>query len=122
AGEKNEQLLQEMLASPEDARVKLYLLHQVLHLRNNMKALFDHGDYIPLQFKGRYSKHAMAFARHHENDWCIVVVPRLLAGIISENDLPLGEQVWGDTVVELPEGALQQWHQLFGGATLQAQR
>jgi (1->4)-alpha-D-glucan 1-alpha-D-glucosylmutase len=120
AGEAKETWLQELLASPEDARVKLYLLYKVLHLRNEMKALFDKGDYVPLQLKGKHSEHAIAFARRHENDWCLVVVPRLLAGVISEKELPLGEQVWGDTVLELPAGAPQQWQQLFGNAQVQA--
>ncbi|WP_299701631.1 malto-oligosyltrehalose synthase [uncultured Pontibacter sp.] len=120
AGESSDKLLQEMLSSPEDARVKLYLLHKVLHLRNDLKALFDHGDYIPLHLKGKHSEHAMAFARHHGNDWCIVVVPRLLTDIISEKELPLGEPVWGDTVLELPAGAPQQWQQLFGNTQIQA--
>ncbi|WP_299988876.1 malto-oligosyltrehalose synthase [uncultured Pontibacter sp.] len=120
--EKSQDLLQQILSTPTDARVKLYLLHQVLHLRKELKSLFDKGDYIPLQLKGRHSKHAMAFARQNGDDWCIVVVPRLLTGIITENELPLGEQVWGDTLVELPAGAPQSWRQLFGGHTVQAKQ
>jgi (1->4)-alpha-D-glucan 1-alpha-D-glucosylmutase len=122
ARENDEGLLQDLLSSPEDARVKLYLLHKVLHLRKDLKDLFDRGDYIPLQLKGEHSEHAMAFARHYGNDWCIVVVPRLLTGIITENELPLGEQVWGDTVLELPSGAPGQWQQLFGSNQLQARQ
>ncbi|WP_255593865.1 malto-oligosyltrehalose synthase [Pontibacter sp. HSC-14F20] len=119
AADDEETLLQEMLASPEDGRVKLYLLHKVLHLRTARKTLFDRGEYMPLQLKGKHSKHAIAFARRYKDDWCLVVVPRLLTGILSENGLPLGEQVWGDTVVELPAEAPQNWQQLLGGTALQ---
>ncbi|MCP2045450.1 malto-oligosyltrehalose synthase [Pontibacter sp. HSC-36F09] len=117
-----EELLQQVLLSPTDARVKLYLLHQVLHLRKAQKELFDRGVYIPLQLKGKHSKQAMAFARRHEENWCLVVVPRLLTTIISENELPLGEQVWGDTSIELPAEAPQEWQLLFGGQHIQAKR
>lgn len=120
--ENGDELQQELLSSPTDARVKLYLLHQVLHLRKELKSLFDEGDYIPLKLKGQHSRHAMAFARHHEENWCIVVVPRLLTSIISEKELPLGEQVWGDTMVELPAEAPQNWQQLFGGQQVQAKQ
>ncbi|MDX5420155.1 MAG: malto-oligosyltrehalose synthase [Hymenobacteraceae bacterium] len=113
AGEKNERLLQELLDSPNNGKVKLYLLHKVLHLRNELKTLFDKGDYIPLKLKGKHSEHAIAFARHYENNWCLVVVPRLLTGIISEKELPLGEEVWEDTLLELPSGAPQKWQQHF---------
>ncbi|MDO6391667.1 malto-oligosyltrehalose synthase [Pontibacter sp. BT731] len=122
ANEQSEDLLEQLLSSPTDARVKLYLLHQVLHLRKEQKSLFDQGDYIPLQLKGKHSKQAMAFARRYENNWCIVVVPRLLTDIISENDLPLGEQVWDDTSVKLPADAPQVWQQLFGGQQVQAKQ
>ncbi|SIT74246.1 malto-oligosyltrehalose synthase [Pontibacter indicus] len=118
--EQSEELLQELLSSPTDARVKLYLLHQVLRLRKEQKALFDRGTYIPLQLKGAHSRNAMAFARHHENDWCLVVVPRLLTSLISESELPLGEQVWGDTTVILPPEAPQVWQHSFSGQRIQA--
>ncbi|PVY39406.1 malto-oligosyltrehalose synthase [Pontibacter virosus] len=120
--EQSEDWLEQLLSSPTDARVKLYLLHQVLHLRKDQKPLFDQGDYIPLRLKGKHSKRAMAFARRYEDNWCIVVVPRLLTDIISEKELPLGEQVWDDTAVELPAGSPQVWQQLFGGQQLQAKQ
>ncbi|MBD1397788.1 malto-oligosyltrehalose synthase [Pontibacter sp. JH31] len=120
AKDKQKELLQELLKSPNDGKVKLYLLHKVLHLRNELKQLFDKGNYLPLQLKGRYSEHAIAFARQREGNWCLVVVPRLLTGIISENELPLGEEAWGDTELELPADAPQQWKQLFGDTHMQA--
>ncbi|PKV62868.1 malto-oligosyltrehalose synthase [Pontibacter ramchanderi] len=120
--EQPAELLQQLLSSPTDARVKLYLLHQVLGLRKGLKALFDKGSYIPLQLTGAHSNNAMAFARHHEQDWCLVVVPRLLTNLISENELPLGEQVWGDTALQLPADAPKVWQHLFGGQIVEAKQ
>ncbi|QCR22798.1 malto-oligosyltrehalose synthase [Pontibacter sp. SGAir0037] len=120
--EKDEKALQQqLLQDPSDARVKQYLIYKVLNLRLQLKALFDHGDYIPLTFTGKYKENVIAFARHHEGQWLIVAVPRLLAGIVSENELPLGEQVWEDTGIKLPESAPKNWKNLFGQGDLTGQ-
>ncbi|WP_018479144.1 malto-oligosyltrehalose synthase [Pontibacter roseus] len=115
-------LLAEMLQSPEDAKVKLYLLYKVLHLRQEQKALFDKGNYIPLTLSGKHRNHAIAFARQQEGAWCLVVVPRLLASLVSESELPLGEQVWEDTAVVLPSEAPQQWQHLFSNHQVEGQQ
>ena len=114
-------LLQQLLQQPEDGKVKLYLLYKVLNLRQELKALFDNGNYVPLTLTGKYSHHAIAFARHDEQAWCVVVVPRLLVGMVDEEQLPLGQEVWEDTAVVLPTGAPQQWKHLFSNTQVQGQ-
>lgn len=109
-----QELHAQLLQEPSDARVKLYLIYKVLNLRRERKNLFDSGAYIPLTLTGRYKDHAVAFARKHEGEWALVVVPRLLAHLVSENELPLGHNVWEDTAVVLPPDAPKQWKNLFG--------
>ncbi|HEY8508401.1 MAG TPA: hypothetical protein VIL32_08600, partial [Steroidobacteraceae bacterium] len=47
-----------------------------------------------------------AFARSHQSDLLIVLVPRLYARLVGDQDvLPLGEPVWLDTIVELPRAS-----------------
>ena len=109
------QLQKELLSDPRDGRVKLYLIQKVLHYRRQHKELFDHGEYIPLLFTGRFENNIVAFARRHGDHWCMVMAPRLLAQVIAPGELPLKEEIWGDTVVQLPEGAPKRWRNLFSG-------
>jgi (1->4)-alpha-D-glucan 1-alpha-D-glucosylmutase len=112
------QLQSQLLQQPEDSRVKLYLLYKALHTRRALQNLFDFGDYIPLKITGALQQHVLAFARHYQQQWCLVVVPLLLAQLIKEGVLPLGQEVWQDTAVILPEGAPSEWQQVFGQETV----
>ncbi|MFD2247321.1 malto-oligosyltrehalose synthase [Pontibacter ruber] len=122
--EKNDpqQLHQQLLQNPADARVKLYLLSKTLHLRRQMQELFSKGNYLPLTVIGSKENHAMAFARHYQGQWCLVVVPGLLASLVKEDELPLGEQVWGDTSIELPADLPQQWQHAFSQEEVKAEQ
>ncbi len=105
-----------LLKEPSDGRVKLYLIQKVLHYRKQNKELFDHGEYYPLLFDGRFENNIVAFARRHGNRWCMVMAPRLLAQVIAPGELPLKNEIWGDTVVQLPEGAPKRWRNIFSGS------
>lgn len=107
-----QKLHQQLLQDPTNGQVKLYLIYKVLNLRLQSKALFDSGNYIPLTMTGKYKDNLIAFARKQDDDWCLVVVPRLLAQVVAKDELPLG-QVWEDTKVQLPADAPAQWQNLF---------
>ena len=111
-------LHQQLLQHPENGKVKLYLLYKVLNRRRELQPLFDLGTYIPLQVQGRQKDHAIAFARVHQGQWAVVVAPLLLTRLTNEKELPLGEQVWEDTSIVLPEGAPQHWHHTLGQQAL----
>ncbi|GHA79696.1 malto-oligosyltrehalose synthase [Pontibacter akesuensis] len=114
------QLHEELLQHPEDARVKLYLLHKALTTRRELQTVFDKGDYIPLQVQGAKKDHLLAFARHHEGQWVLVAVPLLLVSLVSSHELPLGEEVWGDTSIQLPDFAPQVWQPVLGKGEVNA--
>ncbi|TXK21565.1 malto-oligosyltrehalose synthase [Pontibacter qinzhouensis] len=113
-------LLADLLANPADARVKLYLLYKVLNVRRDLHELFSFGDYQPLNVTGKHKTHILAFTRRYEGQWCMVVVPRLLVPVVSEEQLPLG-QVWEDTTIVLPPDAPAEWQQIFGQQQLTVQ-
>lgn len=114
-------LHKQLLQSPENGKVKLYLLYKALNRRRELQALFNQGDYIPLQLQGKHKDHALAFARRYQGQWSIVVTPLLLVSLIKEQVLPLGDQVWADTALVLPAEAPAQWQQVFGQEQLNAQ-
>jgi (1->4)-alpha-D-glucan 1-alpha-D-glucosylmutase len=84
-----------------------------LSARRAHKSLFSDGDYIPLQIAGQRQEHLCAFARCQEEAWVLVVIPRLLTRLIQPGGLPVGQAVWGEDRVLLPENAPLNWVNIF---------
>lgn len=92
-----------LLATPEDGGLKLHLIWRTLCLRQDKPELFQRGDYVPLRVIGTNAEHIIAFSRESESKTLLVVVPRLIASLLNDSDLPpMGEIVWGDTAILLP--------------------
>jgi (1->4)-alpha-D-glucan 1-alpha-D-glucosylmutase len=121
AGEDLRPLAAELLAQREDGRVKLYVTHRILHFRREHPELFLRGEYLPLAVVGPTGHSACAFARHHNGQTILVVVPRLLTRVIPDpTKPPVGAEVWADSWVNVPE----EWHHqcfrnVLTGETLQ---
>jgi (1->4)-alpha-D-glucan 1-alpha-D-glucosylmutase len=92
----------DLLDADHIGRSKLYLIWRVLEFRNRHRNLFEGGNYVPLAVYGAKKEHVCAFARLLENEMVIVVVPRLVAGLLQQQRLPLGPDVWEDTKLQLP--------------------
>ncbi len=115
-------LLTELLSTKEDGRIKLFLITMALRIRHAQKTLFAEGDYLPLDTGGKWKEQVVAFARVKEAKWALTVVPRLLTEIVSEQELPLGKRVWGDTHVLLPAEAPMYWRETFSETTIHGER
>ncbi|MCP5229497.1 malto-oligosyltrehalose synthase [Accumulibacter sp.] len=109
--------LQPLVSDMRDGRIKLYTLWQTLALRARWPEVFELGDYLPLKASGEHAAHVCAYARRHGERTLIVAVPRLPVGLLGDNRvLPLGREVWADTVLELPDGlAACAWRNLLSG-------
>jgi (1->4)-alpha-D-glucan 1-alpha-D-glucosylmutase len=107
-------LVAEMLASPADDRLKLYTVTSLLRCRRDHRALFDHGDYRPLRTDGLRRGHLFAFSRTDGSGRLIVAVPRLMATLDPEGHPPIGERIWGDTTLFLPDSGVTYRHVLTG--------
>jgi (1->4)-alpha-D-glucan 1-alpha-D-glucosylmutase len=66
-----------------DGRAKLLLLRQSLRFRRQHHALLSDGAYVPLAVEGEHANHAVAFARVHDKERLICVVPRLLLQLMD---------------------------------------
>ncbi len=110
--EDRQPLLHDLLTCRTDGRIKLWLTTEGLRYRRAHAALFQQGEYVPLQVTGAKREHLFAFARLHGDQAVVVVVPRLLTGVVEDpTELPLGESVWRDAKVTMPswkEGSLYQ--------------
>jgi (1->4)-alpha-D-glucan 1-alpha-D-glucosylmutase len=72
-------------------------------LRQRQPDLFQQAEYLPLAVEGAKANHVVAFARKSGTTRALVVVPRLVAGLLNDIDLPpIGPRIWDDTQVLLP--------------------
>jgi len=95
--------LRDLLESPADGRLKLYLTWKTLCLRQEQPDLFQQGEYLPLPVEGARANHVVAFARKSGSRLAMVVVPRQIAGLLNDSDLPpIAPDAWQDTRVAIP--------------------
>ena len=135
-------LVRELVAQPQDGRIKLYVTYKALNFRRVQRNLFTQGIYVPLTASGAREDHVVAFARRLDNQWVLVVVPRLGMKLSSSAkpferlrvriDLfprlgmkhspsakpPLGKRLWKETLLHLPDGAPNGWENVFTGEEL----
>jgi (1->4)-alpha-D-glucan 1-alpha-D-glucosylmutase len=115
-------LAQELLATKEDGRIKLYLTAHALAFRNAHPDLFLFGDYVPLAAAGPAAEHVVAFARRHGTKEAVAVVPRLVAGLTRKQLIdPVGEEVWGETRLVIPDVEPgTRYRDMFTGQSIEA--
>jgi (1->4)-alpha-D-glucan 1-alpha-D-glucosylmutase len=113
-----------LLETPEDDRIKLYLIWRTLSQRQQQPDLFQQGEYLPLAVEGARANHVVAFARRSETSCLLVVVPRLVAGLLKDVDLPpIGPGIWEDTHILLPSGGSpEKCRNVFTGEVLDLQK
>jgi (1->4)-alpha-D-glucan 1-alpha-D-glucosylmutase len=92
-------LLNELLETKEDGRIKLFLTWKALSVRKGLLALFQKGSYQPLEVQGSLKDQVIAFARRYKNQYAITVTARFLTEVISVNQLPIGQELWADTAL-----------------------
>ena len=113
-GEGDARLVPELLAHPDDDRLKLFATTTMLRARRAAHDVFRCGTYEPLAVQGGAREHVFAFARVLGPRQEIVAVPRLVATLKPDGEPPLGE-VWGDTRIAVPENAPRCYRQAFTG-------
>src|SRR5881392_1962619 len=100
----------ELMQTWPDGRIKLFLAQRLLRFRREQADLFQHGEYLPLTPSGTFAECGVSFARELEDQWIIVIAPRLSSHVGFP---PIGES-WQDTTLEIPETLpLAHAHDLF---------
>ncbi len=94
----------EKLNQWRNGRIKQHLIAKVLELRKAHPLLFHYGDYQALPVTGEQAERIIAFIRHHQGSYLIVVAPRLAMNLLAGQPTPyvLPER-WGDTRLRLPD-------------------
>ena len=114
------ELAAELVDTIADGRIKLYVTALALRCRRSHPGLFSAGSYAPVEAVGEHAEHVFSFVRRHAEQAALVAAPRLLVKLLPDpSGLPQGPNVWGDTMLPLPqELASRSWHALFTGQTL----
>ena len=115
------QLITELLAAPEDGRIKLFLIYRALLARQAERDLFQHGAYQKLTVIGSLKEHVVAFARELGEQRALIVVPRFSSNLVKDGEYPLGETVWHETRVLPPSGSRLRWYDALTGQTVQGE-
>jgi (1->4)-alpha-D-glucan 1-alpha-D-glucosylmutase len=113
-------LVQDLLATREDGKIKLFLIYRAVKAKNANREIFRAGAYLPLKSAGRFSSNVIAFAWKYQRQWALVIAPRFLSHLVQEGDFPLGRQVWQDTEVIMPNGAPAAWRNVITSEVLSA--
>jgi (1->4)-alpha-D-glucan 1-alpha-D-glucosylmutase len=113
-------LARELIQAREDGRVKLYVTWRALTCRRDHPLLFSPGDYTATEVSGAKQAHAFGFIRRHDDQAVVCAVPRLMTKLVRQAEaLPVGKEVWQDTVVYLPGlGRGRKLANLFTGEVL----
>ncbi len=115
------QLITELLAAPEDGRIKLFLLYRALQARRAEPELFQHGAYQKLTVIGSLKANVVAFARELGEQRALIIVPRFPSHLVKDGEYPLGESVWHETRVLPPAHSRLRWRDALSGQTVQGE-
>ncbi|MDB9373539.1 malto-oligosyltrehalose synthase [Nodularia sphaerocarpa] len=115
-------LINELLATKEDGRIKLFLITQALKARRENLTVFQQGSYLPLEARGKFANHIIAFARVDNHQTMITIVPRFFASLIQPGEYPLNQQIWDNTYIQLPPDAPSVWQDTITGEIVSADK
>jgi (1->4)-alpha-D-glucan 1-alpha-D-glucosylmutase len=116
------ELVNQLIANPQDGRIKLYLTNRALRFRRNNQELFAEGDYLPLTARGQKENHVIAFARAAADQSAVIVTGRFFTRLGDLDQPPTGSGVWGDTAVALNHESAAWYRDVFTGQRIHAKR
>lgn len=95
-------LLEQLMESPEDGLIKLFVTTQTLQLRQRLATLFMEGSYLPLTVQGGKQNHVIAYARILGNQAVLVIASRFFIPLMQETRPHIDSSVWHNTSIVLP--------------------
>jgi len=111
-------LLRELLAHKEDGRIKLFLVYSLLNIRKRYAEFFENAAYQPLETGGIHKDNIIAYALSWQKIRVIIAVPRYFCSLMRAGELPLGEGIWGDTVIKVTAAGSLEYKEVFTGQVI----
>jgi (1->4)-alpha-D-glucan 1-alpha-D-glucosylmutase len=83
-------------------------------LRREHPALFAEGSYEPVAVTGALADRLVAFARRHDSDIAITIVPRLPYALLGQDDrITFDSSAWNDTALAVGTASPIVWCNIF---------
>jgi (1->4)-alpha-D-glucan 1-alpha-D-glucosylmutase len=119
AGKTPARLVGELLARPDDGRIKLWVTTRILRERRERPAPFVGAGYEPIEATGAHARSVFAFLRRGaDGSAALVVVARLPLAVSPDGGPPVGA-LWRDTRLALPAAlARRGWRSVLGAPAL----
>lgn len=118
--EADQHYIKKIKDTPQDGRIKMFLTYKALKLRGQLSSIFEKGTYIPLQVEGEFKEHVIAFARNEGSSWALTVAPRFFTYLVERGEYPIGNGIWKETHVVLPEEFPVNWKEAITSCDLVA--
>jgi len=115
-------LAAEFLANWQDGAIKLLVTARCLDHRTQNRELFEKGEYVGAECSGHRRDFLCAVVRRHAGKSVLAVVPRLVTNLVHRGQFPIGQEVWQDTVIMLPDGAPGRWRNVLTDETVTARQ
>jgi len=104
-----------------DGKIKLWLTHTLFTVRKHYGHVFANGQYLPIEVLGGHRQYVMAFARRHQQQTILVVVPLHLAALCKAQQCTIDKIDWKDTRLILPAGSKGKTINLLTGQSIALQ-
>ena len=111
-------MIGDMVEHWHDGRIKLFLMQKAIRFRRENAALFQEGEFLPLEAEGECRLNVVGLIRRKEGDEVLLVVPRWLSQVAGSR----GKLDWRDTEVVLPPGSSPRWQSVVGPQEMKAQQ
>lgn len=98
----NETAWRDLWSNSTNGSIKMALTRVLLTERANHPKTFSGGEYIPLDVRGTYKNHLLAYARRHGYTTYVIIVPLHLSPMTSEQRVAITDLDWKDTTISLP--------------------
>jgi (1->4)-alpha-D-glucan 1-alpha-D-glucosylmutase len=108
-------MLDDLVHSWPDGRIKLYLIWKALNFRREHLDLFAKGEFLAARVDCSRRENAAAFVRRHRGQWAVAVVPRRLGRFQDSSSVAQEEHPWADTKICLATAAPASWVNVFTG-------
>lgn len=116
-------IARDLAARWQDGRIKMYVTHRALCFRRDHCRLLSQSRYTPLSAVGPQSRRVCSFARRAGTDVFVVVVPRFMMGLLSEEEpCAVREGVWGSTRLPVSLLPALAYENVFTGEVLRVSK
>ena len=119
-GETRREVASSLLAAPEDAAIKQYVLSTALVHRREDQDLYERGTYKPVEADGEAKGRVVGFLRQRDGRSVLAVASRLVGSLMGEDAAawPTGP-AWGDATLALGDGGPARWRDLLTGEVVE---